>query len=213
MKPCSYCGREYPDDAVRCQVDQQPLVGGTETHEKAGSEPDPARTAFDATLVSPFRSSGTYRVYLRGSDLIFIQTDAGVRSGWPGQILAHLWPVGILVNLFWWVSSKRRTWDSERLDEADPEDLLRESESNFKIYLLEIQDAALEPPAHLSTSGTKAGRLWLFLPGGRKITLAFGDADEIKTALRLLTPRLGSTLRVNVKWNEGRQRFQGKRSD
>jgi hypothetical protein len=26
MKTCSYCGKEYPDDAVVCELDQQPLV-------------------------------------------------------------------------------------------------------------------------------------------------------------------------------------------
>jgi membrane protease YdiL (CAAX protease family) len=28
MKKCSYCGREYPDDAVRCLIDENPLSGG-----------------------------------------------------------------------------------------------------------------------------------------------------------------------------------------
>jgi hypothetical protein len=25
MKRCTYCGREYPDDAIECSIDQQPL--------------------------------------------------------------------------------------------------------------------------------------------------------------------------------------------
>ncbi|HEV2437409.1 MAG TPA: CPBP family intramembrane glutamic endopeptidase [Verrucomicrobiae bacterium] len=28
MKTCPYCGKEYPDDAVRCLMDDQPLEGG-----------------------------------------------------------------------------------------------------------------------------------------------------------------------------------------
>jgi membrane protease YdiL (CAAX protease family) len=28
MKTCPYCGKEYPDEAVRCLIDGQPLVGG-----------------------------------------------------------------------------------------------------------------------------------------------------------------------------------------
>lgn len=26
MKKCSYCGKEYPDDAVQCMIDEQPLI-------------------------------------------------------------------------------------------------------------------------------------------------------------------------------------------
>src|SRR5262249_11401009 len=28
MRKCTYCGREYPDGALRCLVDEQPLTGG-----------------------------------------------------------------------------------------------------------------------------------------------------------------------------------------
>ncbi|HTV41725.1 MAG TPA: CPBP family intramembrane glutamic endopeptidase [Candidatus Sulfotelmatobacter sp.] len=28
MKKCTYCGKEYPDDAVRCSIDEFPLSGG-----------------------------------------------------------------------------------------------------------------------------------------------------------------------------------------
>jgi membrane protease YdiL (CAAX protease family) len=28
MKKCSYCGKEYPDDTVRCLIDDEPLTGG-----------------------------------------------------------------------------------------------------------------------------------------------------------------------------------------
>ena len=27
MKKCTYCGKEYPDDALRCLIDEQPLSG------------------------------------------------------------------------------------------------------------------------------------------------------------------------------------------
>ena len=28
MKKCSYCGKEYPDEEVRCSIDHEPLIGG-----------------------------------------------------------------------------------------------------------------------------------------------------------------------------------------
>jgi len=27
MKKCTFCGKEYPDDALRCLIDEQPLSG------------------------------------------------------------------------------------------------------------------------------------------------------------------------------------------
>jgi hypothetical protein len=38
MKKCSYCGAEYPDDAVTCAIDQTPLE-----HLSAPTPPEPKR--------------------------------------------------------------------------------------------------------------------------------------------------------------------------
>jgi hypothetical protein len=42
--------------------------------------------------------------------------------------------------------------------------------------------------------------------------LEFETPDELEAALQLLTPLLPSTLRVNVEWDEARQRFQKKKT-
>ncbi len=47
---------------------------------------------------------------------------------------------------------------------------------------------------------------------GEKIKCEFDNAAEMNHAIHLLTPLLFSTLRVNVEWNETKQRFQKKKT-
>jgi hypothetical protein len=44
MKTCSYCGKQYSDDAEVCALDQQPLKGLAES--SAGAAPPKARGVF-----------------------------------------------------------------------------------------------------------------------------------------------------------------------
>lgn len=41
MKKCTYCGKEYPDDAVRCIIDHEPLTGGETESSAAGKTSAP----------------------------------------------------------------------------------------------------------------------------------------------------------------------------
>jgi hypothetical protein len=43
MKKCSYCGREYPDDAVACTVDQNPLAAGVAEGDNVAKSRQPAK--------------------------------------------------------------------------------------------------------------------------------------------------------------------------
>ncbi len=40
MKKCPYCGKEYPDDVVRCLIDDEPLSGGEQPPPPPESETD-----------------------------------------------------------------------------------------------------------------------------------------------------------------------------
>jgi hypothetical protein len=112
-----------------------------------------------------------------------------------------------------WLFTKKKAKDRlQKIDQQNPEDLLRESEKNFKLYLGEIRDASIEPPALVATSG-KVGRLNLLVRHGEKIKFEFGNAAEMKNAMNLLAPLLNSTLRINVEWNEQKQRFQKKKNN
>jgi hypothetical protein len=120
-------------------------------------------------------------------------------------------PVGNVIPLTLWLFTKRKTKAKlQRLEEGDPEELLRESENNFKLHLAEIRDAVIEAPAFFQTSG-KAGRLNFSVRHGEKINCEFDNATEMNNAIHLLAPLLNSTLKVNVEWDKKNQRFQKKK--
>jgi len=211
MKRCQYCGKEYADNVAVCPVDGQPVINREEKQEALTVRPGATGTSFNVKLVSPISSAGKYRVFVERSDLFFIQIEGGSKS-----VLAAaaplIGPVGNLIPLFLWLFGKRNTKAKlQRLETGDPEELLRESENNFKLNLAEIREAAIEAPGFFQTSG-KAGRLNFSVRHGEKFKCEFDNATEINNAIHLLAPLLNSTLKVNVEWNGKNQRFQRKNS-
>jgi hypothetical protein len=210
MKSCEYFGRQYTDDVVVCPVDGQPVINQEEKQEKFAAQPEATGTAFNVKLVSPLSSAGKYRVFVERSDLLFIQVEGGSRSI-LAAVAPFIGPVGNVIPLTLWLFTKRKTKAKlQRLEEGDPEELLRESENNFKLHLAEIRDAVIEAPAFFQTSG-KAGRLNFSVRHGEKIKCEFDNATEMNNAIHLLAPLLNSTLKVNVEWDKKNQRFQKKK--
>jgi len=212
MKNCSCCGKAYADDIAVCPIDGQPVVNPQARQGKAAAPPQTVRPAFDVRLIAPILSAGTYRIFVERNDLIFIQMEGGSKS-----ILAAaaplLGPLGGAVPMVLWLFTRRKAQAKrQRLEAAEPEALLRESEANFKLNLAEIRDAAIEAQAAFATSG-KAGRLNLVVRHGEKIRCEFVNANEMNRAIRLLVPLLNSTLKVNVEWNGEKQRFEKKKKD
>jgi hypothetical protein len=210
MKRCSYCGKEYTDDVTVCPLDGEPVVNREELRKTIVPQPAATQSAFDVKLISPISSAGTYRVFIECSDLLFIQLESGSKS-----ILAALAPLlgpfGGLIPLVLWLFTKKKAKDRlQKIEQQNPEDLLRESEKNFKLHLAEIRDAAIEPPSIIATSG-KAGRLILLVRHGEKFRFEFKDAADLNQAIHLLMPLMGSTLRINVEWNGQKQRFEKKK--
>jgi hypothetical protein len=207
MKNCSCCGKAYADDVAVCPIDGQPVVSPQGGQGKAAASPQAAQSAFDVRLVSPILSAGKYRVFVERSDLIFIQMEGGSKS-----ILAAAAPLlgplgGVIPLVLWLFTARKAQVKRQRLEAADPEELLRESESNFKLNLAEIRDATIEAPRLFATVG-KAGRLNLSVRHGERIKCEFENVAEMNKAMRLLVPRLNSNLRVNVVWNAEKQRFE-----
>jgi hypothetical protein len=112
-----------------------------------------------------------------------------------------------------WLFTKKKAKDRlKKIERQNPEDLLRENEHNFRLYLAEIRDAVIEAPTFFASSGN-VGRLNLLVRHGEKLKFLFENSTEMKNAVCLLAPLLDSTLRINVEWNEQKQRFQKKKND
>ena len=163
-------------------------------------------TTFNARLVST-RSDSVYRVYARGNDLYFIQL-AGL-STTAQALTIHFGLIGYLIR----ESMKRRTKKKteailQRAGQVDPEELLRENKNNFKVFIPELRDSAIDPPSFFTLHGKQAGRWNFSLRDGKKMRFEFENNDELKAALDVLPRLLNATLRVNVEWNEMKKRFQ-----
>lgn len=204
MKTCLYCGKRYPDDVVTCPVDGQPLADNDGGRKKTTLIPKPA---FDIKLLSPISRSGTYRVFVQHADLIFIQTEDGGNS--LVKTLAHfLGPLGNLIPLAFWLFDKSKSTERHaRIEEVNSDELLRESDANFKLHVSEIRDAFVEPPSRI-TSSAQAGRLKLLVRHGEKFEFGFAEPADINSAIHLLTPLLNSTLRISPQWNQESRQFE-----
>jgi len=80
MKTCSYCGRQYPDDAEVCALDQQPLKGPAES--PAGVAPPKVTcpqcgAADDFTQVIDSRGSFSLTAFLFGGLMAVFLRNAG----------------------------------------------------------------------------------------------------------------------------------------
>jgi hypothetical protein len=161
---------------------------------------------FNARLVST-RSDSVYRVYARGNDLYFIQL-AGLST--TAQVLTvHFGLIGMLIGASLKRRAKKKTEAIlQRAGQVAPEELLRENKNNFKVYIPEIREAAIEPPSFFALHGKQAGRWNFSLRDGKKMRFEFENSDELKAALDVLPRLLNATLRVNVEWNEIKKRFQ-----
>jgi hypothetical protein len=212
MKRCQFCGKEYADDVLVCPVDGQPVIKREGKPGKFPTPPKAAGTTFNVKLVSPLLSAGKYRVFVERSDLFFIQIEGGAKSILEA-LAPLLGPAGNLIPLTLWLFTKRTTRAKlQQLETSDPEELLRESDNNFKLHLAEIREAAIEPPTFFSIGG-KTARLMLTVRHGEKIKCEFDHAAEVNEAIRLLAPLLNSTLKVNVEWNGTKDRFERKKTN
>ena len=161
---------------------------------------------FNARLVST-RSDRVCRIYVRGNDLFFIQL-AGLST--TAQALTfHFGLIGMLIGESLKRRAKKKTEEFlQRAGQVDPEELLRENKNNFKVFIPELRDSAIDPPSFFTLHGKQAGRWNFSLRDGKKMRFEFENSDELKAALDVLPRLLNATLRVNVEWDEIKKRFQ-----
>ena len=210
MRRCDHCGTQYGDKVFICPVDEQPTVN---PHAKPGSVfgSISGQAAFNVKVVSPLSAEGSYRVFVQSGDLFFIQIESG-----SNQILNALVPLlgpfGGLANLFGWLFSRRKVNDfNERLQSDDPENLLRDSEKNFRLHLAEIRQAVIEPAAASSFSGKEVGRADLTIRQGERWKLAFATRADMDAVWQLLASGSFSPLQADVEWNVEKQQYQKNR--
>ena len=166
--------------------------------------------SFDARFVSR-RVESVYRIYAQASDLYFI--NLGGLSTVAQALTVHFGLIGMLIGS---ALKKRAKQKAEAMlqhaEGQDPESLLRENKTNFKVYVPEISEAVIEPPSFWALHGKQAGRWNFKLRDGKKFRFEFENADAMKAALDVLPGLLNATLRVNVEWNEAKKKFRKKKT-
>jgi hypothetical protein len=209
MRRCEHCGTQYSDKVSICPVDGQRTIN-PQAQSGLASGAVSGKAAYNVKVVSPMSAAGSYRMFIRGSDLIFIQIESG-SSQILNALIPLLGPFGGLVNLFGWLFSRRKVNDfNERLQSADPENLLRDSEKNFRLHLAEIRQAVIEPAAASSFSGKEVGRADLTVRQGERWKLAFAARADMDAIWQLLASGFSSPLRADVEWNVEKQQYQKK---
>ena len=166
--------------------------------------------SFDARFISR-SSDNVYRIYTRASDLYFI--NLGGLSPVTHALTAQFGLIGMLVGSALKKRAKRQAEAMlQRAEGQDPESLLRENKTNFKVFIPEISEAVINPPSFFAMHGKQAGRWNFKLRDGKKFRFEFENADEMKIALDVLPGLLDATLRVNVEWSEPKKKFQKKKT-
>ena len=209
MRRCEHCGTQYSDKVSICPVDGQRTIN-PQAQSGWASGAVSGQAAFNVKVVSPMSAAGSYRIFIQGSDLLFIQIESGSNQILNG-LIPLLGPFGGLVNLFGWLFSRRKVNDfNERLQSADPENLLRDSEKNFRFHLAEIRRAVIEPAAASSFSGKEVGRADLTIRQGERWKLAFAARADMDAVWQLLASGFSSPLQADVEWNVEKQQYQKK---
>jgi hypothetical protein len=209
MRRCEHCGTQYGNKVSICPADGHPTVN-PQAQSGFVSGAASGQAAFNVKIVSPMSAAGSYRIFVQGSDLLFIQTENG-SSQVLNALIPLLGPLGGLVTLLGWLFSRRNVNEfNERLQSAAPEDLLRDSEKNFRLHLAEIRQAVIEPAAASSFSGKEVGRADLTLRQGERWKLAFAARADMDAVWQLLASGCFSPLRAEVEWNVENQQYQAK---
>src|ERR1035437_2096697 len=209
MRRCEHCGTQYGDKVSICPVDGRRTIN-PQAQSGLVSGAASGQAAFNVRVVSPMSAAGSYRIFVQGGDLFFIQLESGSNQI-LNALIPLLGPLGGLVNVFGWLFSRRKVNDfNERLQSVAPENLLRDSEKNFRLHLAEIRQAVIEPAAASSFSGKEVGRADLTIRQGEKLKLSFAVRADMDAVWQLLATGFFSPLQAEVAWNVEKQQYQEK---
>jgi len=162
--------------------------------------------AFNISQILTWSANRSYRVYPVGESLYF--TYLGKATG-AGDAVAIQF--GLAGMLFLWLSrrsaTKKEAEKSVERDQLSPEDLLTEHKHNFKLDLVDIQEAAIE--ARAWTGGAyQQGRCNVTLKDNKKLAFEFATVEQMQKALEQLPTILGDRLQVRVEWDFKKKRYK-----
>jgi membrane protease YdiL (CAAX protease family) len=108
MKKCTYCGKEYPDDAVRCLIDDEPLSGG-ETASSVLQEKNPLfltekrMRLFEVGLLCTIAFGTSFYISIYSLFDGSFESTASPPYYWGAQILRE----SVCLALLWYVLTRR----------------------------------------------------------------------------------------------------------
>src|SRR5215469_3807869 len=151
-----------------------------------------SNSLFDARFITR-NNDHMFRIYAQGSDLYFV--DLGGLGDVGRAVTAQFGLIGYLIGAHMKKKAKQKAADLlQRFEAQDLESLLRESKSSFKIYIPEISEAVIDPPAFFAMHGKQTGRLNLKTRDDKKYRFEFENVDSLRAALDVLPKLLNGTL-------------------
>jgi hypothetical protein len=161
--------------------------------------------AFNARAVFTWKGDRQYRVYVQEEQLIFIRT-SGQQMG---QLVAHQF--GLIGALVWALTKKRREKKlaaaMQAMDATHPLQLVTQHKHSFQSHRSQLTEQTLEAPSWFKGRGPYAAR-WRFVVGGKdRMQLELPTKEDVDNMLRLLSPIVGTSLRVDIEWNAKKKKF------
>ena len=93
------------------------------------------------------------------------------------------------------------------IEHMPPEQLLDLHKHNFKLQPFDFKDSHIQPASLFASHGPHAGRWKSVLRNGKKLTLEFLTNEDMQIALSLLPHTIGPVVKINVLWDDKKQKF------
>jgi hypothetical protein len=154
-----------------------------------------------------FARDRLYRVYCDADSLYFI------RIG--GQLWKEVKPNamnqgGLVGGFMTALAARERIMDPAsiaQLDSTPPREILGQHPHDTAIAFDDIASASLEPWSFFRGHGTHVGRWVVTRNTGKCRKFQFPEIKEMQLAVQEMPAVLGDKVRVNVAWDEDRQKF------
>jgi hypothetical protein len=216
---CPHCGADLkaepadrpPQSAAQASAPPEPPRVPEIPPPAAEVNPEPAPFRppvpfFQARRAPSWADQGClYRVYVTGTDLLFIALGAGFVHG--AQFAAVGGAIGGLVGAA--VAWQKHKQMEQRLqvlngaDEAALRQLTDERTDSFRVAAADVHDIRIDPPSGWSRflrQSQCAGLLKLTHAETGEITLELPTVEDVSAALAELPRLFGTALQVNVSW-------------